>query len=51
MIKYLRRTTRQRPGNHGQVPATRNERRLGKTIKSLRGAAGIGLGATTKSGV
>jgi hypothetical protein len=26
-IKYLRRTTRQRPGHHDQVPATHNERR------------------------
>ena len=38
-IKHLRRTTRQRPENHDQVPATHNERRrgngLGTTIKYL----------------
>jgi hypothetical protein len=39
--------------HHDQVPATHNERRrgqrgLGTTIKYLRGAASIGLGATIK---
>jgi hypothetical protein len=55
-IKYLRRTTRQQPGHHGQVPATHNERRRGKRSwhhgKYLRrttsGTAGNCPGTTIK---
>jgi hypothetical protein len=39
----------QRPGHHDQVPEkTAAGNRLATTIKYLRGAAGIGLGTTTK---
>jgi hypothetical protein len=40
-IKYLRRTTRQRPGHHVQVPATRNERRRGQRAEPIPGITDV----------
>jgi hypothetical protein len=35
-IKYLRRTKRQRPGHHDQVPPSHNERCQGVTVWAPR---------------
>jgi hypothetical protein len=42
-IKYLRRTTRQRPGPHDHVPAAQNERRRGKRPGSIPGITDVPL--------
>jgi hypothetical protein len=36
-IKHLRRTMRQRPGHHGKVPSTHNERRRGPRPEPIPG--------------